>query len=345
MKYSIIGLILIVFLCPLHAQDNPCSTAKLAKKNIFDKSYKVGLTISQKICEVHHPDMPDGFNNSTVMSHDDIKALGEQWRSELLTASKELQTIDTQLKNQVDFLFAGYFDNQRLEKFQVNPNGRKVLLTVTNADITSVNRNDCNGTSFGVNCKILFDDLAVVANVPYEMFDQNQEVRVAANAGMRSANWNRFFSEARSQTFIELYINTWLYADEFTKGKPVDPPAYQVSFLHPSIVLQQVADANDGDQLKEAIAIEWAGINFWDETIPIGISVVSTYTDRAGISDVGNGIMIHIKNKYSIGVTHHNNEVGDSYGVFLTIDLLGLFESTNSNYKSYLKTLNSILKV
>jgi len=54
---------------------------------------------------------------------------------------------------------------------------------------------------------------------------------------------------------------------------------------------------------------------------PLGISIISTYADRAGTKDVGHGLMFHYDHVYSLGVTRH----GDDTGVFLSIDLQKLF--------------------
>ena len=81
------------------------------------------------------------------------------------------------------------------------------------------------------------------------------------------------------------------------------------------------------------LAVEWLGINFWDWKVPFGISYTTTYVDRAGFDDKGKGIMIHINNHYAIGWAEH----GDEDTVYVTIDLLKLFERKQQQYQSYLK--------
>lgn len=141
--------------------------------------------------------------------------------------------------------------------------------------------------------------------------------------------WKRYATEARSQTPIELFINSkWFDRKESEQGF-VGAPDYQIIFLHPSVVMESVNNAADGSKFKAGLAMEWIGGNWWSwsdgedaqmET-PLGVSIISTYADRAGTKDVGHGLMFHYDHVYSLGVTRH----GDDTGVFLSIDLQKLF--------------------
>ena len=141
--------------------------------------------------------------------------------------------------------------------------------------------------------------------------------------------WRRYATEARSQTPIELFINSKWFDRKESKQGFVGAPDYQIIFLHPSVVMESVKNAADGSKFKAGLAMEWIGGNWWSwsdgedaqmET-PLGISIISTYADRAGTKDVGHGLMFHYDHVYSLGVTRH----GDDTGVFLSIDLQKLF--------------------
>ncbi len=141
--------------------------------------------------------------------------------------------------------------------------------------------------------------------------------------------WRRYATEARSQTPIELFINSKWFDRKESKQGFVGAPDYQIIFLHPSVVMESVNNAADGSKFKAGLAMEWIGGNWWSwsdgedsqmET-PLGISIISTYADRAGTKDVGHGLMFHYDHVYSLGVTRH----GDDTGVFLSIDLQKLF--------------------
>jgi hypothetical protein len=141
--------------------------------------------------------------------------------------------------------------------------------------------------------------------------------------------WKKYATEARSQTPIELALNSWYFSRNNPTPGFVGAPDYQIIFLHPSVVMESVNNAADGSKFKAGIAMEWIGGNWWSwsdgedaqmET-PLGISIISTYADRAGTKDVGHGLMFHYDHVYSLGVTRH----GDDTGVFLSIDLQKLF--------------------
>ena len=141
--------------------------------------------------------------------------------------------------------------------------------------------------------------------------------------------WKKYATEARSQTPIELSLNSWYFSKQEDTDGFVGAPDYQIIFFHPSVVMQSVNNAADGSKFKAGIALEWIGGNWWswsdDEEAkmkrPLGISIISTYADRAGTKDIGHGLMVHYDHVYSLGVTRH----GDDTGVFISIDLQKLF--------------------
>ena len=137
--------------------------------------------------------------------------------------------------------------------------------------------------------------------------------------------WRQYAVEARSQTPIELAINSWRFKHDLATEGFVRPPSQQIIALHPSVAMEYVGDADDGSRFEPALMVEWIGINRWRwrggesprMEDPIGVSLVSTYSDRAGTRDVGHGIVLHYKHVYSLGVTRH----GGDTGVFVSVDL------------------------
>ena len=65
--------------------------------------------------------------------------------------------------------------------------------------------------------------------------------------------------------------------------------------------------------------------------MPFGIALVTTYSDRATVDSVGHGVMFHIDNDYSVGVTDH----GGDTGVFVTIDLLKFIQGKEKRFNAY----------
>ncbi|WP_325892050.1 hypothetical protein [Grimontia sp. NTOU-MAR1] len=158
-----------------------------------------------------------------------------------------------------------------------------------------------------------------------------------------SEAWDRYLTEARSQTLFDRLLTAGIYSDYLKESHFQLPPEYQFFAFHPSVLMEYVDDAADGSQFKAALAVEWIGINAWQScfgaNFACGASIVSTYSDRAGVDDFGHGLMFHIENSYSFGVTERDGDVG----YFLTVDLLKAFEDKKSEVKGWQEKANELL--
>lgn len=153
---------------------------------------------------------------------------------------------------------------------------------------------------------------------------------------IKDDEWNRYIEKSRSQTLFDIAVTTFAY--EITYGKQPDvfssPPKVQWFFMHPSVTIENVKGALDGDESKEALALELLGFNYWKDACfgyACGASLIVNYADRNGIEDRGWGAMFHIDNSYSFGVTKHGSETG----IFITVDLLKLFQDKKSSFAQY----------
>ncbi len=144
-------------------------------------------------------------------------------------------------------------------------------------------------------------------------------------------DWEKYYTKARSQTFLELLVNSEIFRNEITSPTFVQPPGWQLILFHPNILMEHVSAAPQGDEFKEALALEWIGINWWKLKVPFGFSLFSTFSDRAEVSDAGHGVLFHFYNHYSIGATYHDGDMG----VSVSIDLLKIFESKRSQIEQY----------
>lgn len=159
-------------------------------------------------------------------------------------------------------------------------------------------------------------------------------------------SWTEFYTKSRSQTFTDLLLQTYFDKERLIKPEFVSPSEKQYFMLHPSVVVENVSDALDGQQVTEGLALEWIGINWWRQCplligIACGVSVISLFSDRAGVDDFGHGIMLHFANKYSIGFTDHNG----SEGVFITADLLKAFENKNERLQAWKTKTQDLLSL
>lgn len=153
---------------------------------------------------------------------------------------------------------------------------------------------------------------------------------------LKDEQWTQYIEESRSQTLLDIAFTTFAYEYKYTKQPDVfsSPPRVQWFFLHPSITIENVNNAIDGAETKEALALEVLGFNYWQDACfgyACGASLIVNYADRNGIDDHGWGLMFHVENSYSFGVTKHGGETG----VFITVDLLKLFQDKKSAFKQY----------
>lgn len=68
--------------------------------------------------------------------------------------------------------------------------------------------------------------------------------------------------------------------DYLFRERLVSPMENLWFLVHPSIVIENVGDAIDGEQEQIGLVVEWIGVNWWNEETssigyPIGISIAS----------------------------------------------------------------------
>lgn len=171
--------------------------------------------------------------------------------------------------------------------------------------------------------------------LPLLVFDVLQKLRTGSE--LRNEKWKAYFGEAMVQYPWEIAVNGFFFAHAHkgSKSQLVDPPNWQFIFLHPEAALEYVDEAPDGDAFKPAVILEVAGANFWawksdgSTKNAFGASIGVLYTDRTEVTDAGVALTFHILQKYSIGVSAHDKDVG----VFLNIPLSGKFQKTYAKAK------------
>jgi hypothetical protein len=155
----------------------------------------------------------------------------------------------------------------------------------------------------------------------------------AKDVSERSADWKDFLDSSRSQTPLEVWLNS--IAFDGTKSSTFsNAPDYQWIVLHPNAVVENVKDAVDGEETQEALVVDLVGINFWRQKrwyVPSGASIVTAYSDRNDTEDWGYGLAIHFRSKYSVGWADHD---GDG-GFFISFDLLDLVADKKKMIEKY----------
>lgn len=158
-----------------------------------------------------------------------------------------------------------------------------------------------------------------------------------AAARLRDAKWTSYFDEARLQLPLELALNGWLHGlANRAAGGFADVPTYQWILLHPEIGMEYVRGAEAGSRLQPALVIEVIGYNRWSWSKEgkmenaLGVSFIGAYSDRAGISSVRPGVMVHLQNKYAFAYTRNSGK----NGFILSVDLAKLVTRVQDEERS-----------
>lgn len=199
--------------------------------------------------------------------------------------------------------------------------------------------------SGGASCKALLQSLKIAIEQYKRPYVNRSGENLARRAGELMSEWDRYFEQARAQTLLDAVLTTAMAQDHLAQSKLVGPMEKQWFVVHPSIVIENVSAAADGDELSEALAIEWIGVNWWDGVsspigYPFGVSLASVYSDRAEVEEVGHGLMLHFGNSISIGVTDHDGDTG----VAVTVDFLSLMAKKKQHWEDYKKGIETIIE-
>lgn len=157
---------------------------------------------------------------------------------------------------------------------------------------------------------------------------------------LRKSKWDAYFDDSRTQFPWEVaansYFHKWLGR---SKGGFADVPNDQIILFHPGVGMEYVKDAPAGSRFEGALVVEIIGYNFWGWTkdgkidSALGASIIQTYSDRAGLSSMRPGVMVHYNNKYSIAFTRKNGETG----ILLSVDLAKLVTKVEADARENFK--------
>lgn len=129
--------------------------------------------------------------------------------------------------------------------------------------------------------------------------------------------WEHYFNDTRPQYIWELQLNSRFYhRTRKNKRALQQPPDHQWILLHPGGALEYIEEAPEGDAFKESIILELVGYNKWrwqpdgEMKRSLGFSLITGYSDRPGMNDVGYGVMLHYKHRFSFGITQRSGNTG-----------------------------------
>lgn len=198
------------------------------------------------------------------------------------------------------------------------------------------------------NCSVATETLSDLIRVANLMRSVNQRADRSLGINLLAyqhavIKWDLYTNEARVQYPWEMWVNGHFYQKGINKRKQAQgrdvrlverlPPSHQIILLHPGVGLEYVNKATDGSRLEPAVIMEWVGYNSWsyrgrgvDVSMarPLGVSLVTTWSDRNGSKNIGHGLALHWNHNLTTGLTWRN---GGEAGLFISIGLAERFSS------------------
>jgi len=246
---------------------------------------------------------------------------GQSARELLAALANEIGAARTKLEQRLPLA------EHNVKGWEWDGNGKRfrglAALDVRRLDVTCASAADVACREAASAGKIVFRSAALVRTAL--RFSQEETYQLALEAArVRDAKWTRYFEDARLQFPWELYVNGQRHARaNRAAGGFADVPHDQWILLHPGVGLEYVKNAPDGSRMELALILELVGYNRWSWKsdgrmgTALGVSLIQTYSDRAGLDSGRPGVMFHYDHKYSLAVTRGNGETG----VMLSMDL------------------------
>lgn len=289
----------------------------------FTDTYQMSISIAMKYCQ--------------PMQGAELESMLTKWKATILREATPLMEAGVDLRTHIEKLSELALDQSKGPILSASQIASRFIFMVDRSGLEDgtfgmeINERCVKNSPQKIACFGLLEDLKRAINA----YKNSVVGGVAKDALQKqksyTAEWEDYFMKARSQTVIEHGINSWIFKDEIQKPGFTLPPAYQAIVLHPNILMEYVGAANQGSRFKSTLAVEWVGINYWNRDVPLGISLMTSYADRAGAKTMGHGVLLHINNKYSIGLTQRKGKIGYS----ISLDLLKLFETKQSQLERY----------
>ena len=143
--------------------------------------------------------------------------------------------------------------------------------------------------------------------------------------------WTYYFEDARSQYPWELAINDRRY--DGASNQLERPPKGQLIFVHPTVAIEYLGGGIENEAAYNTVPIvELVGYNVlrWRSDgpqlkWPVGFSAIASYTPATTGDRVGYGIVLHVGNDFSVGVTQRDTGSQQERTWLLSIDLGKLF--------------------
>jgi hypothetical protein len=337
----ILGLILLQISFGLQALDVSCGEIERDEfESGFEDIRDLAIATNYKLCQSQLT-FGDDHENQYRITLFDFSSAVRTMVYESFDRDSFSEAVDTQFDyfDQTIAGLAGDFDDDGLERLnsdglfetQLYFDGRVDSKSEISADLDSACKKVAGSKKRFSGCEAAFKDVASAFNAYRDGYNNYRYGKNEKQLSALSAQWEKFLTEARGQTFLDVRLTTWMHRNYYSQTKLVAPAATQYFLLRPQIVYEHTSGVPKGDKDNIALSIEWIGINWWNTKFPIGISIVSVYLDKPNQDSVATGVQLTFDNEYSIGVTKR----GDETAIFLTLDLIKLFQDNSKKLETY----------
>lgn len=205
-------------------------------------------------------------------------------------------------------------------------------IQVEQHSFTPANESTCIEQSGAQHCAQVLEDFVSLYTAIQNLQAEPERRKTLSNLQKLRADWTPFLDQMKGQTWLELMINRNAYknsTDTFSR-----PPSSQWIFMHPTVLIENVSAAVDGENTQEALGLEIIGKNWWRQDkwyLPSGGSLLAVYSDRSDIKDTGYGIALHFQSNYTLGITRR----GDENGFFVSVDVIKMFQNKKKAFEAY----------
>lgn len=331
-----------------------CTGANAPKSSFYPEIHKAATNINAKVCEIVSSPVPPGERELTAptemlqnFGHLVAKKIKEDFSSSpFINMSIQADYFETIMADRDKNTYAiPAFQSSDLS--EIGNKKEKFFFPAKQTNgvvINSGNKTACQSIrNLNADCFTLLNDLAVSINPYQDNMNRYTAYKTSEGLTLLSSQWDNYLDKARYQNILGIMLTTVMERKHFKQDHLVGPPKRQYFALQPTLVYENINAAPDGAQQDLAVAMEWLGVNWWNDSvigIPFGVSLTSTYADRPEVDDVGHGLMFHFDNVYSIGVAYH----GEDTGVYLTFDALKWLSDKKDRLASYRSQARDLFK-
>ncbi|MBR7800920.1 hypothetical protein [Undibacterium fentianense] len=318
--------------CQAHQYD-PTST-------YFLDLHNAAIALDKKVCEqlkqtTTEKDLSGLANAFTEFGSMVRKSLGSTFSNTQIAdnVNRQADYFEKEMQDRASYYFLQLERPKKLSTFtHLKSENRSAFRFSNFAEVLAITDSDetncIASTSNKIKCSALLHDFSK-AIAPY----QTTLIKLSSGLVVQELekvekDWDNYWKNARALSFLDLALTSFIEHESSTMATSLTgPPARQWFVLHPNIVFEHVSGAPNGQRTKEALSIEWIGVNFWKKNggrIPLGLSLTSLYSDRADLKSVGHGVTIYVDNKYALGVTRRDGKTG----IFFSVDLLKALDNS-----------------